>query len=349
MLVFLGCMIIIATFGILLQFTDMRLSKKRKERVFLFFVGILLIFIYTFRNNMMTDTENYAFRFHMFNSTHSFWPPTWLGWKEPLDVLCNLMVGSITSNAIFMQLFYGLFIIGISFWFIRKYSYNIYLSVLLYYMCGYYFDAMNVVRNVFVASLYLVCIYLIEKEKYIFSIVGIIILGLIHRTSFLFMPLLFLFPIIKERGGLRQVVKGGILCLLPIAYLFLEYSSLGLSFDPVDSFSVANINRVLIYLLFSIGNFVLEKYAIDETEIEKYFEIYNILLFVFACLTVRYKLCIRFCYYVSMPSQILFVNRIKYIREKRIFFCLCVFFSIMYMFLYINGSVLENYHLQFKL
>ena len=242
------------------------------------FVGafILMLLVFALRDvSVGTDTKNYYHLFSMIcvenaesEIIHKTIEPGW----QILNKLIYFFNGS-WQIVLFASGILVLLPIFVTSW---RYSANPSLSILIYYLLGFYFSSFNIVRQMIAASIIFAafCRYFNEKKIFIYFL-QIILASCFHYTAIisLFIPLLIKYA--------RPSVSKAII-LLPITLVT------GFYVIPNLLFLIPVVGKYAIYLSGENLN------AISETQI-----LYNLIGFLFIMASDKQSLPLKL-FYVSL-------------------------------------------------
>jgi hypothetical protein len=312
----------------------------KSTRYFLIAVYFLL-FVFAFSRDASVGTDFSAYRYS-FISTGS--QGVFRGRAESTWSSIYMLFYTQANFRIFVFVFYGLlyyYLIR----FISKESRIPLLSVLLYYVLGYYFDSYNILRQSFAAIFVYYSVIYIEERNILKFVAIIIIGGFLHVSVLLFMPMYFVTQWIKNSkyilitilistliiGYSRSFVDIELLADLGIfnkyqMYLSMEKSHVSFwgkyiniihSIIVLISIILVNDNKTKLYLsivVLGVGmNNMLFQYA-------WLFRFYGPLFLAFMIITIpniifqikSKQVYYSFCVIVSMYSILMFYTLLKH-------------------------------------
>ena len=157
-----------------------------KNSLYLFAVFLFLLLFSTLRYPKEgTDTDNYFQLFDYINSP--FYQIEFSFKPEYGYLLLNKAIGSIILNHQFFLLIINIFVLGSIFIFIKRYSKNIWISVLLFVFLGFFDSTMTLIRfNIALAITLHSYKYILQKNsvKFVFCI---FVASLFHLTAWIFL------------------------------------------------------------------------------------------------------------------------------------------------------------------
>lgn len=180
------------TILLVLLFCGLLLNKKKK--IGLYASAIYILVIGTFRSNSVgTDVRLYGMNFYYTN----FNPKSW-NMGTDFEIGFNYLIASfkslISDDYMFFVSVLFIYTFGLTAWFVKKYSPNISLSLLLIVLFGTMFVEFSAMRQFFALATALPFIDKYFKDKNtIFYIISIILIGVLFHHSVIilaFIPLM---------------------------------------------------------------------------------------------------------------------------------------------------------------
>ena len=339
------------------------LEKKKHRNTFYFAILIALILLAGFRYRIGVDTIRYA---SLFKSI-----PTLSDWNqidfaaenfEPLYYLFSMLSKSISSEFWGMQMLQAILVNIAVFVFIKRYTHNMFLGILLYYTFLYLSFMCEVMREACAVSMFLFSWkYLVERrwvKYYLFCILAF----LFHSSEIL----LFILPFLRLLHLEKFIClnRGTFLFLLivlglgfAIQHLFFDYISI-LAFnerienkitaytDSSLSGTILNINGILsiiiMYVFYPLAALLLlkRKYSLKGISYEPMI----LLCSVFALLSIPLGILYRYNNYFMLfsivalsdlaYSQRLSIKKGVYINSSRFSLWILLFFPLFFLRVY---------------
>src|SRR5699024_8432090 len=166
-------------FGLIYEsINSVTVTKYKKTTPIFFFTVpsfILLFIISTFRGDFTTDYKNYTNLFYLYNK---------FSFSELLNdrfvneigfIYSNKIIGQFTDNAVFIFAFMSFIILFGYFYHIKKYSNNVWLSVLMFATVGSYYASFNISRHIFAVAIIFWGSEFLYERKFIKWILVVII------------------------------------------------------------------------------------------------------------------------------------------------------------------------------
>jgi len=164
---------------------------KNKNKIFLFITFLELFFLSGFRNwNIGNDTLNYV---HTFIETITFFDLL-NSHMEKGYLLFNKFLGLFTENPQSILITTSFFILGITFYFIYKYSKFIFLSILLFVIIQFS-ATLNLVRQEMSLIIILLGFVFVIKRKFLYFLLFCLLAATFHRVAILAIVLYFVYPL----------------------------------------------------------------------------------------------------------------------------------------------------------
>ena len=165
---------------------------RHKEKIFFFLMAVVVIVFVGLRTSY-NDTETYRYSYELM--------PTGMGNILNLDLslgsnpgfnILNTILKTIGFSTQDFLMIYAVVTVGIYFWFVRKYSDNIWLSVFLFFTMGCYTFTMAAIKQCVAVAFCLVGIDRLLREKKISFVFWILLASTFHPYSLMYLIASFL-------------------------------------------------------------------------------------------------------------------------------------------------------------
>lgn len=165
---------------------------RHKEKIFFFLMAVVVIVFVGLRTSY-NDTETYRYSYELM--------PTGMGNILNLDLslgsnpgfnILNTILKTIGFSTQDFLMIYAVVTVGIYFWFVRKYSNNIWLSVFLFFTMGCYTFTMAAIKQCVAVAFCLVGIDRLLREKKISFVFWILFASTFHPYSLMYLIAPFL-------------------------------------------------------------------------------------------------------------------------------------------------------------
>ena len=165
---------------------------RHKEKIFFFLMAVVAIVFVGLRTSY-NDTETYRYSYELM--------PTGMGNILNLDLslgsnpgfnILNTILKTIGFSMQDFLMIYAVVTVGINFWFVRKYSDNIWLSVFLFFTMGCYTFTMAAIKQCVAVAFCLVGIDRLLREKKISFVFWILLASTFHPYSLMYLIAPFL-------------------------------------------------------------------------------------------------------------------------------------------------------------
>ena len=165
---------------------------RHKEKIFFFLMAVVAIVFVGLRTSY-NDTETYRYSYELM--------PTGMGNILNLDLslgsnpgfnILNTILKTIGFSTQDFLMIYAVVTVGIYFWFVRKYSDNIWLSVFLFFTMGCYTFTMAAIKQCVAVAFCLVGIDRLLREKKISFVFWILLASTFHPYSLMYLIAPFL-------------------------------------------------------------------------------------------------------------------------------------------------------------
>ncbi|MEY8392396.1 EpsG family protein [Lachnospiraceae bacterium] len=209
MIIYYVALSLVAVFGILAE-------KKQKTVLYLSCSFLLLVFIASFRYAIGFDYFSYRNIYETIASW-SFGDIFYIRRTEPFYfIVCKLFSLAGCPYPVFL-LFINLFLMGISMWFIRRYSKLPWVSVYLFICLQFLAHDMNLLRQSFAVCFFLLAYPFLRGRKLLPFTLLILTGGLFHNSLLFLFPLYFLLPKKHSRKCLAALFL-----LTVVVYFFFD-------------------------------------------------------------------------------------------------------------------------------
>lgn len=161
-----------------------------KKTVYLGIMFVLMYLVSIFRYGIGNDYFSYIRIFRQIDSA-SFSEMFTLGF-EPLFVLLTKLITLVTTVPQEMYGIYAVLILAPVAWAIRKYSDNVWLSVVVYLCLTLFYNSLSFIRQSMAASLILLAYGFMKERKIVPVLIFSVCAALLHFTAAAFLPLYLL-------------------------------------------------------------------------------------------------------------------------------------------------------------
>lgn len=161
-----------------------------KKTVYLGIMFVLMLLVSVFRYGIGRDYFSYIRIFRQIDSV-SFGEIFTLGF-EPLFALLTKLITFVTDDPQVMYGIYAVLILAPVAWAIRKYSDNVWLSVVVYLCLTLFYNSLSFIRQSMAASLILLAYGFMKERKIVPVLIFAVCAALLHYTAAAFLPLYLL-------------------------------------------------------------------------------------------------------------------------------------------------------------
>lgn len=161
-----------------------------KKTVYLVIMFVLMFLVSIFRYGIGNDYFSYIRIFRQIDSA-GFGEMFTLGF-EPLFVLLTKLITFVTHDPQVMYGIYAVLILVPVAWAIRKYSDNVWLSVVVYLCLTLFYNSLSFIRQSMAASLILLAYGFMKERKIVPVLIFAVCAVLLHFTAAAFLPLYLL-------------------------------------------------------------------------------------------------------------------------------------------------------------
>lgn len=241
-------------------------NSKTKDTGINLFLGLLILFV-----GLRYDSVDYLLYSKIFEhqSFQNFAFPFYSDGLGAKEFLFSSLISSFKLFNLNFQVFvfiFALISIYIKFFFIKKYSPYVILSLLIYFAFLFAKD-MGQFRNAMIAAIFLMAIIPLVKRKFLVYFIIIALSSGIHSFSLVAIPLYFIYPYLIKTNVSRVIlvvslfifIKGGLFSYIyPFVDIFgttikdkLTSYYLVREFEP-RTFNVFNLSLLFFMIIFMI-------------------------------------------------------------------------------------------------
>lgn len=313
-------------------------SKTKANQAFLIFSFIILGTMSFFRGDFSTDYNTYKYMFERASnqSLETIFQNTEWGFYLLLKILSlitdNFQVAIGIVGIITLLLYYVV---------IKKFSWDYYISVIIFLVYDNYLISYNLVRNILAVAICLYAIKYIAKNKIVPFCVLIILASTIHKSAIIFLPMYFILKIdFKKKKNIMMALLIFVLVTLSFAsrqFLLIIQSLFGYEYNltsyGTDGGSLGSFFKTALLFLFIIINIRLLDYRESKQRILINGCFFNLLLqFVSINLFMVQRVGFYFsgCYIILLPFLVKNMN----IKRKAVFYVGFFLITLFYCLLF---------------
>lgn len=186
------CIIILILINVLIWIIASLFSKSKKKNTIFLVISFVSLWVFLLIREPYSDMNGYISYFGSIN-TNNFNMVLENRWEVLFKVLLFIIKIFTSDYRVMMGIVAALTLIG-PFLFIKKYSNNYPLSIVMFISMGSYYLHFYVLRQALALSVFLAFFYLIGERKMIKYFIAIIIASLFHKTAIV---LLLLYPLVN--------------------------------------------------------------------------------------------------------------------------------------------------------
>lgn len=315
------------------------INLKNKSTIYLFIVFIILIILASFREkNIGNDTSVYM---DLFTKLQIVDLKYYLDRYEIGYLLLNKFVGMLSKEPQSILIVTSIIILSSYAIFIKKYSKNVYISTLLFFLLGHFGSSMNTIRHQFAILIIFFSYKYIKNRHLIKFIIIIFIASLFHSTAIIF---LVAYPVSKLKIKPKEILCIGFITLI----VYTSFSSIfKILLSGIDKYSyylnsdylngemrLATIINIMISLSIIIFGLAVKK--IEKAEFDDDTRIMTSFLIISVCINIislKFNLLDRVAKYFDIFSIVYLPNILILIknRERRYIYSILI---IILFFLY---------------
>lgn len=290
------------------------------NKLFLIVSGIELVLLYSFRevpNDTIHDLGRYVSFFYdiSYGAEYTFLEP---GFRLYM-YFCSFLEN---ENSVYILLTFSVPVIFFTFWFIAKYSKNVYLSVYIYYGFMFYFFLFNGVRQCMSMAIGLPAFYFLNEKKWVKALFFILLATSFHHSAiillvlfvlqrvhikidFRYFAIILLFSLVMI--GIGRVLASLAASVLASGYIaYLEDATEGNWANPVIYLAIVGI-----ICLFNGGKERGKEYLLINSVV------FGTLIYF---MSTQAQILNRMAYYFTLPIICVLPNVINEIEDYRIRF-----------------------------
>lgn len=353
MLVYLSVSIALLLLGLAYEsinsITKVRYNKVIPVATFTIPSFILLFVISAFRGDFTTDYKNYTGLFDLYNR-YSFSELLTAGFQNEIGyIYLNKIIGLFTTDALYFFLITTFVILFGFFHHFKKYSVNLWLSVLMFVTVGSYYASFNITRHIFAVAIVFIGSRYLYERKFFKWVLVVLLAALFHKTAIIMIPFYFILNFrIKLKNWVIIVIGSAIVILFfdnivdfAQQYFYEQYTD--------DSYgmwgqAVTNIVLPVAFLIFSLFN--INKLD-PENNIHRIWFNAGIFYAFFNILALQVEMVERLGRYFAPYSLLLIPFIFSKMQNKHLRFVysmVLIFLLILYNYVILSGSVFDPYY-----
>lgn len=180
---------------------DSGIVYYEKKNVVFYLIAVAVLATFVGLRRVYNDTGVYIAQYNSIELTGAF--PNFLFNEIDWNISSNFGFTIVMRLLKFLHfsdqsflMFFAFFILGVYFWFIRKYSNNIFLSVFYVITMGIYTFTMGALRQCIVIAICLIAVDCFLTKKYALFVLLVLFATTFHQYAFIFLivPLLSFSP-----------------------------------------------------------------------------------------------------------------------------------------------------------
>lgn len=330
---------------------SMNILQKRLPVHFFLIPSFMLLFVVSaFRGDFTTDYTNYTILFHRYNM-YDFFDVFKAGFtQEPGYIFLSRFIGLFTSNEVFLFAVTTLIILIAYFTHIKKYSVNIWLSVLMFVTIDTYYTSFHITRQILaVAIIFAGAKFLYERKFFKFLLV-VILASLFHQTSLIMIPFYF---ILNFRIKIRNLILFFITAVILVVFFqdLLDYIQMFVYDNYTEQAygmtgaSVANAVLPVALAAFSI--FHSKKLDSKNNNMHRIWFNASIFYAIFSILSLQILMVERISFFFAPFSLLLVPYIFSKMKDKnlRVIYTLVLMVALIaYNYLVLSDSVFDPYY-----
>lgn len=239
----------------------------------------------------------------------------------------------ISDNPAVLLIVTAIIVYPIFVWFIRKYSNDYILSVLLFFYLGYYDTTLNIMRQIIAFAIIMIAFDAMMRHKWLSFILLVILAFLFHKSAMIFMlsPLAYL--LINKKWLLNYTLIFAIIIYISSSAILVYTFNAGIIHDYYegseyfDKGKIAPIINCLMIFCIIIGEFFVrsKKKSLNmgfeqgnslKSNAEELFLVLMIFGFLILIISIKFAILFRVAYYFTMFQIVLIPLIISNIKNK---------------------------------
>jgi len=167
-------------------------SASKKQKWFCISCWLVLALMSACRYEIGATSDIYRNYMHVYRFARIPWAEVFSISSEPLHQVLRKVIATVFGDPQAYFFVTAFFIVGVTLFQINKYSNNIYLGVVLYYVWGGYFGANNTTRQYIAIVISLLAVqYIIKDKPFLYALSILAAIGF-HTSAIVVVPLYFL-------------------------------------------------------------------------------------------------------------------------------------------------------------
>lgn len=318
-------------------------ESNRNNKIYLFFVGIVLATLVGFRSELVgTDTMGYCRTFFNMQDYHSL-PSVFSSFTTEKGWLTlNYLLSRLGDHYYILLLAVGIICNTLALYIINKQSTALVLSLFVYITLAFYLFAFAAVRQSVAMSIYMLALpYLLNKDFKRYVVV-VIIAALFHQTVLIALPLYFFFRMPYSKKTLALVTVGGLVMGALVSSIMVFASTVEDRYSVYTEFEGGGELFTVFYVILAIF-FVVQRSKIKKESRAHYDIMLNMLIFgglVYLMVTLSglYGEVTRFAAYFQFSVMFLWAELYTHRKKKLsvIFWVAVAIGHLGYFYIYLS-------------
>lgn len=223
MIIYLSVALLLVIFGLYYETTSTIAESKSLKKLPIFFFTIpsfvILFILSAFRGDFTTDYKNYTDLFYLYNK-FSFIELYKANFQNEIGfIYLNKIIGLFTNDAIYFFIITTLVILFGFFHHLKKYSVNVWLSILMFVTAGSYYASFNITRHIFAVAIIFAGSKFLYERRFIKWVLVVLIATLFHKTAIIMIPFYFIL-------NFRINIKNWLLIITGSVAVFLLFDNI---------------------------------------------------------------------------------------------------------------------------
>lgn len=325
---------------------------NKNKNIFLMWSAIILIVFSSIRGDFTADYSNYEIVYNRYMDFSMYEIIRFQHGYEVLYIILNKVVYYTFNSYSFLVFLISCFVVFLNIRFIKKYSKNVFLSVLMFYTIGVYLLSFNLMRQSIAISVFLLSLdALIEKRfyKYIFYT---LLASLFHLSAIFMIPMYTILNV-KKRKHVLVVLLISLVAFIGLNNIVLLVQNYFYSYYSEDSYGMYgySFKSVLLPVLLIILASFLRFLTSENSEQEHVY--FNMLLMylIFSLFGLKIMNVQRISFYFLSGSVILvpnLINKLPIKNERKTFTFILIIFLLAYLYFAFNNTGFENYRFNWQ-
>lgn len=310
---------------------------------------LLLFFISAFRGDFTTDYKNYSDRFQSVKY-YSFSELLKYDFKiETGYLVFNKLINFFTDDHLYLFIITTLIILICFYYQLRKYSVNVWLSVLMFVTVGSYYVSFNITRQIMTAGIIFMGSKYLYERKFFRYVFVVLTASLFHQTALIMIPFYFILNLKINFKNISLVTIGSVVIAIFFDNILSFTQTIAYSNYTDSSYGMtgASIGNAVLPVAFAVFALLHVKKLDPNNNMHRVWFNATFFYAVFRALSLQVLMVERISYYMASYTLLLIPFLFLKMKNKHLRFIytmVLIATLILYNYIVFYDSVFNPYY-----